>query len=247
MNPPGSDPQPTAPGSGNFPPPVSTFNGPIAELVGHGLLAPPNRPGLLASLDRFEVLKVLGGGGMGVVLLARNRRCCRLLQLQFLAGDVDKRYLVRVAGHPAADRFAATAPIAAAPGALGTHGVADAGGRDARTEFVVLERLADGTALLNARLLTGRTNQIRVHLWHLGLPVLGDPAYLAGGLLGDTQTLDTAAPPLCLHAWRLAFKHPLSGERMEFEADCPWASPDIRHASAARRATLCSGSHTPAI
>ena len=183
----------------------------------------------------------------GVVLLARNRRCCRLLQLQFLAGDVDKRYLVRVAGHPAADRFAATAPIAAAPGALGTHGVADAGGRDARTEFVVLERLADGTALLDARLLTGRTNQIRVHLWHLGLPVLGDPAYLAGGLLGDTQTLDTAAPPLCLHAWRLAFKHPLSGERMEFEADCPWASPDIRHASAARRATLCSGSHTPAI
>lgn len=157
----------------------------------------------------------------GLVLFARNRHCCRLLQLQFLEGSVDKRYLVRVAGHPAAERFESTAAIAAAPGALGSHAVDEDGGRAARTEFVVLQRLADGTALLEARLFTGRTNQIRIHLWHLGLPVLGDPAYLAGGLLGDTQTLDPTAPPLQLHAWRLSFKHPLSGAPMEFEAECP--------------------------
>jgi sugar lactone lactonase YvrE len=54
------------------PPPASLFAGPIAELVGHRLLSPPSRPGLLASLARFEVLRVLGGGGMGVVLLARD-------------------------------------------------------------------------------------------------------------------------------------------------------------------------------
>ena len=159
----------------------------------------------------------------GVVLFARSRHCCRLLQLQFLAGNVEKHYLVRVTGHPAADRFVATAAIAAAPGTLGTHAVDEDGGRVARTEFVVLERRPDGTSLLDARLVTGRTNQIRVHLWHLGLPVLGDPAYLAGGLLGDTQTLDPAAPRLHLHAWRLSFKHPLSGESMEFEAACDWA------------------------
>jgi len=54
------------------PPPVSVFSGPIAELVGHRLLSPPNRPGLLATLARYEVIRVLGGGGMGVVLLARD-------------------------------------------------------------------------------------------------------------------------------------------------------------------------------
>ncbi len=159
----------------------------------------------------------------GLLLFARTRHCCRLLQLQFIEGGIGKHYLVQVAGHPAAERFAATAAIASAPGALGTHGIDEDGGRVARTEFVVLQRLADGTSLLEARLVTGRTNQIRVHLWHLGFPVLGDPAYLAGGLLGDTQTLDPAAPPLRLHAWRLAFKHPLSGEPMQFEAECDWA------------------------
>ncbi len=57
-----------------FKPPVSTFAGPIAELIGHGMLAPPSRPGLLASLDGYEVIRILGGGGMGVVLLARDAK-----------------------------------------------------------------------------------------------------------------------------------------------------------------------------
>jgi 23S rRNA-/tRNA-specific pseudouridylate synthase len=49
--------------------------------------------------------------------------------------------------------------------------------------------------------LTGRTNQIRIHLWHLGHPVCGDAAYLKGKQMGDTQTLSVDDPPLCLHAW----------------------------------------------
>jgi 23S rRNA-/tRNA-specific pseudouridylate synthase len=88
----------------------------------------------------------------------------------------------------------------------------------------VRRRDADGTSLLEARPLTGRTNQIRVHLWHLGLPVCGDPVYQVGGKLGTVQTFVVEAPPLCLHSWRLRFHHPLSREQVEFTAPPPaWA------------------------
>jgi len=160
----------------------------------------------------------------GIVLFARTRHFCRLLQRQFIEGGVDKRYLVRVAGHPENDVFVCEAPISAEPQVLGTHAVDEEEGRHSRTEFKVIERCADGTALLEAVLQTGRTNQIRIHLWHLGHPVVGDPAYLPGGLLGDTQTLDAEAPPLQLHAWKLSFRHPRNGEPMCFETARPdWA------------------------
>jgi 23S rRNA-/tRNA-specific pseudouridylate synthase len=85
----------------------------------------------------------------------------------------------------------------------------------------VLERFADDTSLLEARPLTGRTNQIRVHLWHLGFPVCGDPTYWPGGKLGDSQTLAITAPPLCLHALRITLMHPLTRERVQFTAPMP--------------------------
>jgi len=160
----------------------------------------------------------------GIVLFARTRHFCRVLQRQFIDGAVDKRYLVRVAGHPENDTFFSEAPISAEPQALGTHAVDEEDGQASRTDFKVLERSPDGTALLEAVLGTGRTNQIRIHLWHMGHPVVGDPAYLPGGLLGDTQTLDTEAPPLRLHAWKLSFKHPRTGGPMHFETGRPdWA------------------------
>ena len=112
------------------------------------------------------------------------------------------------------------------PNRLGTHAVDVASGRPARTDFRVIARHADGTSLLEAVLGTGRTNQIRVHLWHLGYPVAGDPAYLADRMLGNTQTLDVAAPPLQLHAWQLSFHHPQSGDPLHFITDRPaWAHP----------------------
>jgi 23S rRNA-/tRNA-specific pseudouridylate synthase len=160
----------------------------------------------------------------GIVLYARTRHFCRLLQRQFLEGTVEKRYLARVAGHPAKDVFSCNAPISDEPGKMGTHGVDELAGQVARTDFRVIERKADGTCLLEAKLSTGRTNQIRIHLWHLGHPVVGDAAYLPGGLLGDTQTLDIDAPPMQLHAWKLSFRHPRTGEAMHFETGLPdWA------------------------
>jgi UPF0176 protein len=160
----------------------------------------------------------------GLVVFARTRHFCRLLQGQFLEGAVDKRYLVRVAGHPPEDAFFSEAPISSEPDVLGTRVIDEAAGLPSRTDFQVLERSEDGTSLLEAKLATGRTNQIRIHLWQLGWPVVGDPAYLPDQRKGDSQTLDLDAPPMQLHAWKLAFDHPLRGERMTFQTELPaWA------------------------
>jgi UPF0176 protein len=157
----------------------------------------------------------------GIVLFARTRHFCRLLQNQFLEGAVDKRYLVRATGHPAEDVFFSEAPISSGPDVMGTRGIDEIDGLASRTDFRVIERCPDGTTLLEAKLGTGRTNQIRVHLWQLGYPVVGDPAYLPNGKTGDTQTLDLDSPPLQLHAWKLTIQHPLSGEAMVFESERP--------------------------
>lgn len=163
----------------------------------------------------------------GLVLLARTRHFAGLLQTQFSRGEVEKAYLARVQGHPESHAFACDAPISDAPAGTGSRQVDEAAGLAARTEFRVLKRDADGTALLEARPLSGRTNQIRIHLWSLGLPICGDPLYLPDGKLGDTQTLAVGDAAMCLHAWKLAFDHPLSRERITFEAPPPgWATVD---------------------
>lgn len=156
----------------------------------------------------------------GLVVCARTRRFAKLLQPQFARGEVEKVYLARVRGHPAGDRFMIDVPIAAEACDLGAREIREEG-LAARTEFTVLRRDADGTSLLEARPMTGRTNQIRIHLWHAGHPVSGDPVYLPGGARGDRQTLAPEDPPMCLLAWKLAFRHPLDGREMTFTAERP--------------------------
>jgi len=159
-------------------------------------------------------------------VVARTRHFAGQIQGQFARAEVDKVYLVRVMGHPLEDEFICDAPISSDAGKLGSRTVDPDSGLPAQTKFRVRERMEDGTAVLEARPLTGRTNQIRIHLAHLGYPVCGDPAYLAGSRLGETQTLEVDAPPLCLHAWHIGFRHPLDQKTVTFTAPLPaWAVP----------------------
>lgn len=176
--------------------------------------------------DPPQVVRIvhrLDANTTGLVVMARTRHFAKLLQRQFIEGRVEKTYLVRVNGHPVEDSFVCEAPISDEVGRAGSRAI-DEDGQSARTEFRILERCEDGTTLLEANPVTGRTNQIRIHLWHLRMPVVGDPTYLSGGAIAARQTLDIADEPMQLMAWKLAFEHPLKHERVEFEGQRPdWA------------------------
>lgn len=194
--------------------PAGRFNRNTLQYILNEVYA-PQRPRLVHRLDANTT---------GLVVCARTRHFADLLQKQFKQFAVEKVYLVKAQGHPEKDHFIGDAPISAEPGHLGSYAVDEDMGQAARTDFIVLRRNDDGTCLLEARPVTGRTNQIRVHLWHLGHCIVGDPTYLPGGILGDTQTLEVGSPGMCLHAWRLGFKHPLTGKKMVFETSRPeWA------------------------
>ena len=180
--------------------------------------------GLVYHPQKLYAAHRLDANTTGIVLVARSSHFAGRLQPQFARGKVEKLYLVRVQGQPPEDVFSCDAPISARSGELCSRTVDEAAGQVAHTEFRVLKRNADGTALLEARPLTGRTNQIRVHLWHLGLPVCGDPVYRPGKELGHTQTLAVGDSPLCLHAWQIKFVHPLTEVSAAFTAPPPeWA------------------------
>jgi UPF0176 protein len=180
--------------------------------------------GLVYHPQKLFAAHRLDANTTGIVLVARTSHFAGRLQPQFARGTVEKLYLVRVQGQPLEDVFHCDAPISAQSGELGSRTVDLKSGQAARTEFRVLKRNANGTALLEARPLTGRTNQIRVHLWHLGFPVCGDPVYWPGKELGHTQTLAIGDPPLSLHAWQIKCVHPLTRQPAHFIAPPPeWA------------------------
>ena len=160
----------------------------------------------------------------GVAVFTRTAAHAKVLQPQFERGEVRKRYLARVIGHPPEDRFECMAAIATTEGHCGARVVDEQSGVHAHTAFEVLERFLDGTSLLSVTPHTGRTSQIRVHLWHLGWPIVGDAMYLPGHQLGEVQTHAVGDAPLNLHAWQLTFTHPTHGEPVTFQAPPPaWA------------------------
>lgn len=151
----------------------------------------------------------------GALAFALSREARAGLIDTFRHHRIERAYLAIVEGEPAADGGTVDAPLREA-WVGGRRGIARPGEeqRDARTHWRVRERLP-GAALLEVRLETGRQHQIRVHLAHVGLPILGDPVY---GRPAHDRPL--ARRPM-LHAFRLAFAHPVTGERVAVESPLP--------------------------
>jgi len=179
------------------------------------------------SPERLRVAHRLDANTSGVVLLCRTRTVARKVQPLFESRKVSKRYLARVQGHPDWRETVCRASISREPQKDGLR-LIDENGLEAVTEFRVLKQLDDDTHLVEAKPQTGRTNQIRVHLWHIGLPVCGDPFYLPGGETGTNKTLEVGEPPLCLHSQRIAFRMPGEEEERVFVSSPPdWAQATI--------------------
>lgn len=171
--------------------------------------------------QKLRVAHRLDANTSGVVVLCRTQHAARLVQPQFSTGQVDKLYWARVHGHPAWNTTECRATISADPTVGGSRTVDTADGLECCTRFEVLRRDSDGTALVAAAPVTGRTHQIRIHLWHLGHAVVGDPLYLADRSCGHAQTTSARSQPMCLHAAQISFTHPSSGQRQTFNSPPP--------------------------
>ncbi len=165
------------------------------------------RPGIVHRLDK---------GTSGLIIVARNPAALQHLQREFKARRVEKTYLALVEGHLQPPQGLIDAPIGRHPRQRRRMAVLAQGGREAQTEYHVLEYL-DRYSLVEVHPLTGRTHQIRVHLAAVGHPVVGDRVY------GHRrQHLDLDRP--FLHAWKLTLTLP-GGEKRTFVAPLP---PDLR-------------------
>jgi 23S rRNA pseudouridine955/2504/2580 synthase len=172
----------------------------------------------------------------GILLLAKSRRALLGLHAQMRDGLVDKRYLTMVRGDWVNDRQHVRAPLSRYLTREGERRVAvDAEGMPSHTVFNLRERLVT-FSLLEAELKTGRTHQIRVHLAHLGFPIVGDDKY------GDFELNRQAArgefgarlPRMFLHAWSIRFNHPVGDAPVELTSPLPPDCDDflrgLRHA-----------------
>ena len=184
------------------------------------------RPGIVHRLDKDT---------SGVMVVAKTDKAHQSLSAQFAdhgrTGDLERGYLALVWGVPDRTRGTVDAPIDRHPHSRDKMAVRQ-GGREAITHWEVKERYAgaDGkpiASLIDCRLETGRTHQIRVHLAHLGHPILGDETYATGYRTKAARLPAAARAALqalgrqALHAYLLVFQHPVSGKIEQFQSELP--------------------------
>lgn len=186
----------------------------------------PTRPGIVHRLDRDT---------SGVIVVAKSDQAHDALAAQFKSRQVEKEYLAIVVGTPDRDQDVIDKPIADHPTQREKKAIRSghATSREATTFYEVIERFT-GFALVRARPKTGRTHQIRLHLAHIGCPVLCDRLYGGRAQITELELIprdsmgqdmpaagDRGTPILtrqALHAHRLAISHPTTGQPMRFEA-----------------------------
>jgi len=174
------------------------------------------RPGIVHRLDRET---------SGLLIVARQDAAHRALQEAIREREVTREYLALVDGRPDARTGTIDAPIGRDRHVRTKHSLDTDTPRRAVTHFV-LEEALPRTSLLRVTLETGRTHQIRVHLKAIGLPVAGDPEYgrSGGGAAGPAGAHPLGLERQFLHAARLSFTHPITGEQVEVASPLP---PDL--------------------
>jgi len=164
----------------------------------------PERPGVVHRLDRDT---------SGLLVLARTKEAYEALQRAMARREIEREYLALVEGVPPARTGLVDAPIGRDRRVRTRMSTDTDAPREARTRFAVQRTFGDEAALLRVMLETGRTHQVRVHLRAIGHPVAGDPEYGTAGRFGLSRQF--------LHAHRLAFAHPVSGERVDLTSPLP--------------------------
>ena len=167
---------------------------------------------VFCALDRAGIVHRLDKDTSGVMVVAKSEAAMNELQRQFKDRETEKEYLALVWGEPPPGRRIRTG-IGRHPVHRQKMAVLNEEGRDAVSSYEIAERF-DETALLRVSIETGRTHQIRVHMAHIGHPIVGDTVY------GRSRRHHLPESPQrqMLHAARLAFNHPVSGKRLSFEA-----------------------------
>ena len=175
------------------------------------------RPGIVHRLDKDT---------SGLMVVAKTERAHAALAADFAARRIERSYLAVTWGVPEPREGEIVGDIGRNPANRKTMAVVTRGGRSAITRYRVQRIFKDVAALVECRLMTGRTHQIRVHLAAHGNPLIGDPVYGRSrgrrrALSAPLRALFESFPRQALHAGRLGFKHPANGEWLQFQRNLP--------------------------